>query len=82
MRPMAVLGQVLGESEPIAAVREQVARLLRSAGAARRLPAVLILGETGTGKGLPVSAVSAVSAVIERRACRAPARRPSVRRAP
>jgi transcriptional regulator with AAA-type ATPase domain/tetratricopeptide (TPR) repeat protein len=53
MRHMAVLGQVLGESAPIAAVREQAARLLRSAsGPGRRLPPVLILGETGTGKGL------------------------------
>jgi transcriptional regulator with AAA-type ATPase domain/tetratricopeptide (TPR) repeat protein len=53
MANMAVLGQVMGESAPIAAVREQAARLLRSAATpGRRLPPVLILGETGTGKGL------------------------------
>ena len=54
----AVLGQVLGDSAPIAAVREQAARLLRSAaGAVRRLPPILILGETGTGKGLLAAAL-------------------------
>jgi transcriptional regulator with AAA-type ATPase domain/tetratricopeptide (TPR) repeat protein len=61
MRLMAaVLDQVLGESAPIAAVREQAARLLRSAaGATRRLPPILILGETGTGKGLLAAALHA-----------------------
>ncbi len=60
MRPMPVLGQVMGESAPIAAVREQVTRLLRSAsGPGRRLPPILILGETGTGKGLLADAIHA-----------------------
>ncbi len=49
---MAVLTQLLGESAPIAAVREQATRLLRTASPGRRLPPILILGETGTGKGL------------------------------
>jgi transcriptional regulator with AAA-type ATPase domain/tetratricopeptide (TPR) repeat protein len=63
MPGMAVLGQVLGESPSIAAVRDQAARLLRSAaGAGRRLPPVLILGETGTGKGLLADALHAGSA--------------------
>jgi transcriptional regulator with AAA-type ATPase domain/tetratricopeptide (TPR) repeat protein len=54
---MAALSQLLGESGPIAAVREQATRLLRTAGPGRRLPPVLILGETGTGKGLLAAAL-------------------------
>jgi transcriptional regulator with AAA-type ATPase domain/tetratricopeptide (TPR) repeat protein len=49
---MAVLTQLLGESAPMVAVREQATRLLRTASPGRRLPPILILGETGTGKGL------------------------------
>jgi transcriptional regulator with AAA-type ATPase domain/tetratricopeptide (TPR) repeat protein len=51
-RGMASLGVVVGESAAVVAVREQVGRLLRSGGAGRRLPPILVLGETGTGKGL------------------------------
>ena len=54
---MAVLTQLLGESAPIAAVREQATRLLRTATPGRRLPPILILGETGTGKGLLADAL-------------------------
>jgi DNA-binding NtrC family response regulator/tetratricopeptide (TPR) repeat protein len=47
------LEQLLGESPAIVAVREQVRRLLgRQSGGARRPAPILILGETGTGKGL------------------------------
>ena len=47
------LDQLLGESPAIEAIREQVGRLLsRQGGALRRLAPILILGETGTGKGL------------------------------
>ena len=47
------LDQLRGASPAIAAVREQVSRLLsRQGGATRRLAPILILGETGTGKGL------------------------------
>ena len=58
MQPMDTLGRLLGESAPIAAVREQVGRaapLGRESG--RRLPPILILGETGTGKGLLADAI-------------------------
>lgn len=49
---MGVLGEVIGESAAIGAVRDQLARLLARGGDGRRLPPVLLQGETGTGKGL------------------------------
>jgi len=48
----AQLGALRGESARIVAIRAQVAQLLARQTGARRLPPVLILGETGTGKGL------------------------------
>jgi DNA-binding NtrC family response regulator/tetratricopeptide (TPR) repeat protein len=48
----AKLGALRGESARIVAIRAQVAQLLARQTGARRLPPVLILGETGTGKGL------------------------------
>ena len=48
-----MLHQLLGASPVFAAVREELARLLaRPAVSPKRLPPVLIQGETGTGKGL------------------------------
>jgi transcriptional regulator with AAA-type ATPase domain/tetratricopeptide (TPR) repeat protein len=48
-----MLNQLLGASPELAAVRDQLSRLLaRQAVPQRRLPPVLIQGETGTGKGL------------------------------
>jgi transcriptional regulator with PAS, ATPase and Fis domain len=48
-----MLDQLLGASPELAAVRDQLSRLLgRQAAPQRRLPPVLIQGETGTGKGL------------------------------
>src|SRR5256712_605904 len=44
--------ELLGESSGIEAVREKVERLLKGQRDARRLPPILIEGETGTGKGL------------------------------
>src|SRR5215207_4132912 len=48
-----MLHQLLGASPELAAVRDQLSRLIgRQSGPQRRLPPVLIQGETGTGKGL------------------------------
>jgi DNA-binding NtrC family response regulator/tetratricopeptide (TPR) repeat protein len=44
--------ELLGESEAIEATRETIRRFLRRQQTTRRLPAVLIHGETGTGKNL------------------------------
>jgi transcriptional regulator with AAA-type ATPase domain/predicted ATPase len=58
MEGMTALEGLVGESPAITALREQVARLLRSAvGGARRRPPILVLGETGTGKGLLAASI-------------------------
>ena len=49
---MPPLAEVLGESPAIQAVRDTVGRLLARGAEGRRLPTILIQGETGTGKGL------------------------------
>jgi transcriptional regulator with AAA-type ATPase domain/tetratricopeptide (TPR) repeat protein len=49
---MNPLVELLGESPAIAAVRENLRRVLRHQEGGHRLPPVLIQGETGTGKGL------------------------------
>ena len=49
---MDELAQLLGESPAINTVREKLRQLLERQPAGRRLPAMLIQGETGTGKGL------------------------------
>jgi transcriptional regulator with PAS, ATPase and Fis domain len=54
---MTQLADLLGESPAIAALREQVRRLLHHETPARRQPPVLIRGETGTGKGLLAQAM-------------------------
>jgi DNA-binding NtrC family response regulator/tetratricopeptide (TPR) repeat protein len=56
--PMTALAELLGDSPSMAAVRGQVARVLRQpSGPVRRPPPILILGETGTGKGLLAAAI-------------------------
>ncbi len=51
------LDAIIGDSPGIAAVREQVRRIIERQSVARRLPPLLIEGETGTGKGLLARAV-------------------------
>jgi transcriptional regulator with AAA-type ATPase domain/tetratricopeptide (TPR) repeat protein len=52
MPSVDVLAELLGESPGIVEVRNQIRRLLPRLSGAGRQPAVLILGETGTGKTL------------------------------
>jgi DNA-binding NtrC family response regulator/tetratricopeptide (TPR) repeat protein len=54
---MASLGGLIGESPGLVAVRTQVRQFLQRQSGSRRLPPVLILGETGTGKGLLARAI-------------------------
>jgi two-component system, NtrC family, response regulator AtoC len=56
---MTPLADLLGESPAIQAVRTTVVRLLARGVRGRRLPAILIEGETGTGKGHLARAVHA-----------------------
>ena len=49
---MEELAELLGESPAIHVVRGKLRKLLEGQPAGRRLPAILIQGETGTGKGL------------------------------
>ena len=51
------MAELVGESPGIMAIREQIARLVARASDVRRLPPVLIQGETGSGKGLVARAL-------------------------
>jgi len=51
------LDALIGDSPGLISIRAQVEQLLRVRSTVRRLPAVLILGETGTGKGLLARAI-------------------------
>ena len=46
------LSELLGTSPAIEAVRDTIRKLLAHQQPGRRLPAILLQGETGTGKGL------------------------------
>src|SRR5262245_8806169 len=59
---MTAFHEVLGESPQIVTVRAQLTRLLDLSSTKRTLPPVLILGETGTGKGLLAQALHRASA--------------------
>ena len=54
---MKPLTELIGDSPGITAIRETIARLLQRQSETRRLPPILIQGETGTGKGLLARAI-------------------------
>jgi len=51
-RRMETFAEILGRSAAIEAVKADLRRLLDGRAGARRLPSILLQGETGTGKGL------------------------------
>jgi len=51
-RTVGLSAELIGDSTGVVAVRTQAEQLLRRHSATGRLPSVLLLGETGTGKGL------------------------------
>lgn len=59
---MNALAALLGNSPAIQDVRERAQRLLASSSDTRRFPPILIVGETGTGKGLLARAIHDASA--------------------
>jgi transcriptional regulator with AAA-type ATPase domain/tetratricopeptide (TPR) repeat protein/ABC-type cobalamin transport system ATPase subunit len=54
---MSLLEQLRGDCAGIVAVRHAVSRLLERFSSTRRLPPILLKGETGTGKGLLARAI-------------------------
>jgi DNA-binding NtrC family response regulator len=62
---MTVLGQLIGDSAEIVSIREQIRRLVEKQAVARRPLPILILGETGTGKGLVARTLHAAGSRAE-----------------
>jgi len=58
---VVVVPELLGESAAMVALREKIARLLKSPADGRRYPPVLIVGETGTGKSVLARALHRAS---------------------
>ncbi len=56
---MAGFAELLGESPALVGLRHELQQLVRRYATARRLPPVLLLGETGTGKSMIVRALHA-----------------------
>src|SRR5438094_7768868 len=56
-RTVGLSAELIGDSTGVVAVRTQAEQLLRRHSATGRLPSVLLLGETGTGKGLLARAI-------------------------
>ena len=54
---MKVLAELLGESPEMRTIRERITRLLQTLGGGRRMPSVLLQGETGTGQSLLARAI-------------------------
>jgi DNA-binding NtrC family response regulator/tetratricopeptide (TPR) repeat protein len=54
---VSLIPELIGESPGIVAIRERIARLVARASDVRRLPPILIQGETGSGKGLVARAL-------------------------
>jgi DNA-binding NtrC family response regulator len=61
-----MLPEFLGDCPEISELRRQVSRLLTRPGVSGRLPPILILGETGTGKGLLARCIHRASPRQER----------------
>ncbi len=58
---MQRLADLIGDAPPVAALRDQIAALLRNAANIQCPPPVLLRGETGSGKGLVASALHSES---------------------